>query len=106
MLSEERCDEVVEETCFAVVAEGLSNAAKHAPKAAVEVRFEVVGGVATVAVADDGPGGAAIGAGSGLQGLRDRVEALGGRLEVSPGPARGTEVRTQMPATAPGSPSG
>ena len=48
-------------------------------------------------VADDGIGGAGAGAGSGLRGLADRVEALGGRLTVSSPPGRGTTLRAEIP---------
>ena len=48
-------------------------------------------------VADDGIGGAAAGGGSGLRGLADRVEALGGRLTVSSPPGRGTTLRAEIP---------
>jgi signal transduction histidine kinase len=50
-----------------------------------------------VEVADDGIGGAAPGSGSGLRGLTDRVEALGGRLVVSSPPGRGTVLRVELP---------
>ena len=65
---------------YYVVSEALTNAAKHAntPKAAVEV--EAVTGALRISVRDDGRGGAGFTRGTGLVGLKDRVEALGGRI--------------------------
>ena len=51
----------------------------------------------SVEISDDGIGGAGAGGGSGLRGLADRVEALGGRLTVSSPPGRGTTVRAELP---------
>ncbi len=71
-----------------MVAEALTNAAKHARASAVSIRVEVGGDLLCVAVTDDGVGGAAFGGGTGLVGLKDRVEALGGRLRRQPGRRR------------------
>jgi signal transduction histidine kinase len=54
-------------------------------------------GLLVLEVVDDGIGGAAAGGGSGLRGLADRVEALGGRLTVSSPPGRGTHLRAEIP---------
>jgi signal transduction histidine kinase len=54
-------------------------------------------GTLTVEVADDGIGGAGTGGGSGLRGLADRIEALGGRFTVSSPPGRGTTLRAEIP---------
>jgi signal transduction histidine kinase len=54
-------------------------------------------GLAVVEIADDGRGGATIAAGSGLRGLSDRVETLGGRLTIISPPGRGTTVRAEIP---------
>jgi signal transduction histidine kinase len=105
-LAEVRLDPVVEETLYAVVSEGLSNVAKYAGPCQVNVSFTVTDGSATVLVSDDGPGGAEVGAGSGLPGLADRVESLGGWLTVSSQPERGTEVRASMPVSVPVSEKG
>ena len=85
-----------EATAYFVAAEALANAAKHSD--AARVRVELIGGDARfrLRVTDDGRGGADPG-GSGLLGLRDRVEALGGRLHVDSRPGRGTEVLMELP---------
>jgi signal transduction histidine kinase len=96
-LSEARCPTVVEDTLFAVAAESLGNVAKYAGPCRVTVSYEVVGGSAELSVVDDGVGGARPGSGSGLLGLADRVEALGGRFIVrSPG-GTGTTVTAGVP---------
>jgi signal transduction histidine kinase len=80
----------VETAAYFVVAESLANAAKHAAAEGVEISLREDGDALVVAVADDGVGGADA-SGSGLQGLRQRVEALDGKLTiVSPagGPTR------------------
>jgi signal transduction histidine kinase len=98
-LADTRLDPVVEETLYAVVAEGLSNVAKYAGPCCVSAHFTVADESATVIVSDDGPGGADVGAGSGLPGLVDRVESLGGALTVSSPPDRGTVVRASVPVS-------
>ena len=96
-LPEQRLPEPVEVTIYYLVAEALTNAVKHA--GATEVRVEVArrGPVLYAEVADDGAGGARAGAGSGLHGLCDRLEALGGRLEVESTPGAGTRLRASIP---------
>lgn len=96
-ISTTRCDEVVEESLYAVAAESLTNAAKHAGPCRIEVRFAVDGSRASLAVADDGVGGASLGESTGLAGLRDRLEALGGSLEVSSPRGAGTTVLAWVP---------
>ena len=81
---------------YFVVAEGIANAAKHSGAERLRVRLERTATALTVAVEDDGSGGARAG-GSGLEGLRKRVEALDGRLEVV-SPAGGpTVLRAELP---------
>ena len=82
---------------YYVVSEALANAAKHAEASAVAVEVEAVDGALLVSVRDDGVGGAEVGHGSGLVGLRDRVEALGGRISVESPPGAGTSVRAELP---------
>ncbi len=94
---EGRLDEPLEVAAYYVVSESLANAAKHAhaTSAAVVVvrgREEVV-----VEVVDDGVGGADTESGTGLRGLADRVEALGGRLRVWTPGGGGTRVRAELP---------
>ena len=99
---ERRLPEPIEIAVYYLVAESLTNATKHAHASAVQVEVDtVVGGdtceVLRVSVRDDGRGGADLGGGSGLVGLKDRVEALGGRLQVESPPAAGTSVHAELP---------
>ncbi|HEY7077707.1 MAG TPA: GAF domain-containing sensor histidine kinase [Solirubrobacteraceae bacterium] len=89
--------EAVEAAVYFIVAEALTNVARYASagSAAVSVRREA-GGL-HVEVTDDGKGGADPAAGSGLRGLIDRVEALGGRLDVRSPRGRGTTLRAWLP---------
>jgi signal transduction histidine kinase len=91
----------VQSTAYFIVAEALTNALKHAGANAVHVRMEQLDGQLVVTVTDDGVGGAAPTAGSGLSGLMDRAEALGGRLTVD-GPA---DAGTTLTAVLPYSPA-
>jgi signal transduction histidine kinase len=92
----ERLPEPVEAAAYYIVVEALTNAARYAGAAEARVAVTVAGGVAQVEVADDGLGGADP-AGSGLRGLADRAEALGGTLLVESPPGRGTVVRASIP---------
>jgi PAS domain S-box-containing protein len=87
----------VETAAYFVVSEALTNVAKHAIAAAVRITVERHDGRLLVEVADDGPGGATIDAGSGLRGLSDRVAALDGRLELQSPAGGGTRVRCELP---------
>ena len=98
---EGRLPEQVETAAYFAVAETLTNAAKHADATAVTVAVEVDGTVLRVRVSDDGRGGADPGAGSGLVGLKDRVEALGGRFSVQTAPDAGTTVHAELPLRGP-----
>jgi signal transduction histidine kinase len=88
----------VETTAYFLVAEALTNAAKHARCERVEVSVRIDDGWAVVEVRDDGVGGADPSAGSGLRGLADRVSALGGRLEIESPPEEGTTIRARIAA--------
>jgi signal transduction histidine kinase len=92
-----RLSERSETAVFYTVAEALTNAAKHASAARVRITVRHTHAVLVVEVSDDGVGGAAIGAGSGLLGLRDRMLALGGELAVYSPPGRGTTIRAVLP---------
>jgi signal transduction histidine kinase len=94
-LPEPRLPEAVEAAVYYLVAEALTNTARHAQASDVTVRVAHNGGLVTVEVADDGVGG--VEEGTGLCGLRDRFEALGGTLAVDSPPGRGTVVRGQLP---------
>ncbi|HZO96341.1 MAG TPA: histidine kinase [Gaiellaceae bacterium] len=93
----ERLPEPVEVAAYYVVSEALANVVKHADARSAVVRVTRADGRATVRVSDDGAGGADPRGGSGLWGLRDRVEALDGTLEVASSPGRGTVVRAELP---------
>jgi signal transduction histidine kinase len=96
-LDDERLPAPVETAAYYVAAEALANAAKHAGASRVQVRVaRTDDGRAAIEVIDDGAGGADA-AGSGLRGLRDRVEALEGRLTVSSPAGEGTRVRAEFP---------
>ena len=82
-----------------MVAEALTNVARHARAAAVSVEVQVADDVLCVAVRDDGAGGAGFTGGTGLAGLKDRVEALGGRVLLDSPPGAGTTVRVELPPT-------
>jgi signal transduction histidine kinase len=94
---ERRLPESVEVAAYYVVSEGLNNAAKHGHASRVEVDLHAEGESLSLAIHDDGMGGADPGGGSGLTGLKDRVEALGGRLEVASPPGRGTRLDVAIP---------
>ena len=89
----------IEAAAYYVVAEALTNVAKYAHATGARVSIECADDRLYVQVADDGVGGAAPAAGgaSGLCGLADRVEALGGRLTVDSEPGEGTTVRAELP---------
>jgi len=92
-----RLPERVEVTAYFVVAEALTNVAKYARASRVVVRLESRDGVVRVEVQDDGIGGADPGSGSGLSGLQDRVNAIGGQLWVESPPGEGTRVWAEIP---------
>jgi signal transduction histidine kinase len=92
-----RLPEPVEAGAYYVVAEALANIAKHARAATARVVLRLDGGRLLLWVRDDGIGGADPDRGSGLRGLTDRVQALGGTLEVDSPPACGTEIRVTIP---------
>jgi signal transduction histidine kinase len=93
---DERLPPVVETAAYFVVAEALTNAAKHAPGAEARVVVEERDGALAVTVSDTGPGGADP-AGSGLTGLRQRAEALDGALWIVSAPGTGTTVEAVIP---------
>jgi PAS domain S-box-containing protein len=93
----ERLPEPVEAAAYYVVAEALTNTAKYAHASAVQVRIARANGMAHIEVTDDGVGGAATDRGSGLRGLCDRVEALGGRLRVNSPVGEGTILTADIP---------
>jgi signal transduction histidine kinase len=105
---ERRLPEHVEVAAYYVVSEALTNAAKHAHASVVKVDLAEQDAILKLVIRDDGVGGADPGQGTGLVGLADRIEALGGRLEIV-SPARcGTSLSIEIPvapaASAPGRP--
>jgi signal transduction histidine kinase len=99
---EGRLPEQVEIAAYFAVAEALTNTAKHAHATAVTVTVDADDAVLRTRVSDDGRGGADPGGGSGLVGLKDRVEALGGRFSVQTGPGAGTTVQAELPLSRAG----
>jgi signal transduction histidine kinase len=80
-----------------VVAEALTNAAKHAAASLVNVCVDTHDATLRLLIRDDGIGGADFGKGSGLIGLQDRVEVLGGHMEIASPPGSGTSVHISIP---------
>ncbi|MFL5827261.1 MAG: sensor histidine kinase, partial [Thermoleophilaceae bacterium] len=93
-----RLDVAAEATAYYVVAESLANAQKHSRASAIEIRTAITPGLLHVLIGDDGVGGAEESAGTGLQGLRDRVEAIGGSFGVESSAGGGTRVAAVIPA--------
>jgi signal transduction histidine kinase len=92
---------------YYVVAEALANVAKHARAGVVRIRLETHDdAVVCLEIGDDGIGGALPGGGAGLNGLGDRVEALGGTLTITSPPGRGTTLPVAIPLPSPVGPPG
>jgi signal transduction histidine kinase len=92
-----RLPEPIELAAYHVVAEALTNAAKHSGAADIAIEIAVDAGGLRLCIRDDGRGGADLAAGSGLVGLTDRVEALGGRLSLHSPPGAGTRLLVTLP---------
>jgi signal transduction histidine kinase len=92
-----RLPDGVEVAAYYVVSEALTNAAKHARASVVHVEVVADDAYVRLTIRDDGVGGADPANGTGLIGLRDRVEAIGGRLEVGSAPGTGTSLRVTFP---------
>ena len=93
----ERLPENIEATAYYIVSEALTNVAKHAQATKARVDMTLAGEVLKFEITDDGRGGADPSAGSGILGLRDRAEAVGGTLFVISPPGKGTVVTAQIP---------
>ena len=91
----------LETAAYYVVSESLTNAIKHSQAASLLVTVVLDSGTIRATVADDGVGGAEIGAGSGLTGLSDRVDALAGRFEIVSPPGGGTTISAELPFVVP-----
>jgi signal transduction histidine kinase len=92
-----RFPEPIEVAAYYVVSESLTNAAKYAETPVVDVAVASDGGALRVEVRDSGRGGAEPARGSGLLGLRDRVEAIGGTMRLTSPPGAGTSLRVELP---------
>jgi PAS domain S-box-containing protein len=96
-LPEGRLPQAVEAAAYYVICEALVNVARYASASMTIVSVSSADGRVVVEVGDDGVGGADAAKGTGLRGLADRVEALGGRLEVESEPDGGTRLRAEIP---------
>ncbi len=93
----DRYEEAVESTAYYLCSEALTNVAKYASASCASISVERRNGFVVVEVADDGVGGAAIGRGTGLVGLADRVAALDGALTIDSPAGGGTRLRAELP---------
>ena len=101
---EGRLPEPVETAAYYTVSEALTNAAKHARATAADIQVAASDGVLHLRVRDNGRGGADFSHGSGLVGLKDRAEALGGHLRLHSPPGAGTTLQITLPLHEPGGP--
>src|SRR2546427_12477781 len=92
-----RLEEGLEAAVYYLVAESLTNAARHADASEARVEISTTSEEVVVAIRDNGSGGASMDRGSGLRGLADRIEALGGRLDLNSPSGGGTVVRATLP---------
>ena len=97
---EQRLGEPIEAAAYFLVSESLANVAKYAHASTIRVGIAWRDGKAIVEIADDGVGGADPARGSGLRGLTDRVQALGGKLSVESPPDGGTRIRAEIPCAS------
>ena len=95
--TETRLPAPLEVAAYYVVSEALTNTAKHADASAAQIAVEARAGVLELSIHDDGRGGADASRGSGLIGLADRVDALGGTLEIESPIGGGTTLRVRLP---------
>jgi signal transduction histidine kinase len=95
--SERRLPAGIEVAAYYVASEALTHAAKHAEASRVQIDLRVDEETLHLSVTDDGMGGAELGRGSGLIGLKDRVEALGGRIDLASPPGSGTRLDVEIP---------
>jgi signal transduction histidine kinase len=99
--SAERWPPAVEAAAYFICSEALANIAKHANASNVQIQITDTAPDLRIEVADDGVGGANPAMGSGLRGLQDRAEALGGHFAISSSPGNGTRLTAQIPPGAP-----
>jgi signal transduction histidine kinase len=84
---------------YYIVSEALANASKHANAAVVSVSVRAEEDMLLLSIRDDGVGGADSSRGSGLIGLKDRAEALGGTIEIKSPPGGGTRIHVEIPVS-------
>jgi GAF domain-containing protein len=94
---DDRLPERVEVAAYYVASEALTNVARHANASVVSIAVAGADGVLELSIRDDGTGGADTARGTGLIGLQDRVEALGGRISVESSPGHGTSLAVTLP---------
>jgi signal transduction histidine kinase len=99
-VTDERLPAHVEGIAYFVASEALANVVKHARAQTASVVVRRNGDTLELEVADDGVGGADATAGSGLEGMRDRVEAVGGRFRIQSSPAAGTRITAEVPCAS------
>jgi len=104
ILLDRRLPDPVEIAAYYTVAEALTNAAKHASATAADIEVSTGDGVLRLRVHDNGHGGAAFTYGTGLVGLKDRAEALGGQLRLDSPPGAGTTLEITLPVGDPAEP--
>jgi signal transduction histidine kinase len=93
-----RLDQHIEAAGYYITSEAITNAARYAQASVIDVCADARDGALTLSISDDGVGGADQSRGSGIIGLRDRVEALGGTILVLSPPGQGTTLHVQLPA--------
>lgn len=96
-----RLPELIESTAYFAIAESLANIAKHSQATRAWIRARIEDERVVIEVRDNGIGGASLDAGSGVLGIADRIEAVGGELELVSPPGSGTTVTVQMPLHPP-----
>jgi signal transduction histidine kinase len=102
---EHRLPDQVEVAAYYTVSEALTNASKHAGATRVWVSLRVEDDMLLLSIRDDGVGGADPSQGSGLTGLRDRIEALGGNIKIESPSGSGTLVEVEIPIAGPADPN-
>jgi signal transduction histidine kinase len=100
-LEDERFEEPVEVAAYYAASEALANTAKHARASRAEVTIRKHDTWLELTVSDDGRGGADASSGSGLTGLVDRVEAIGGTIRIDSAVGAGTSIHVKLPARSP-----
>ncbi|MCU1660666.1 MAG: domain S-box, partial [Pseudonocardia sp.] len=92
-----RSPDAIEVAAYYIVSEALTNTTKHARASCAHVTVEQRDALLYLSIRDDGIGGADLAGGSGLVGLRDRVQALAGSIEITSRPGEGTAIVVELP---------